>query len=521
MDDWLRTFRGGRHLPADRGARRGLLSLPGGHRLVPAGGPAWVRNLDHPGRGGPPPGLDQRESRLTHPPPLLRLPKPVSPRSAVCSAVGQAADLGRHRPDAGKDRPAMRPVGHVSPRSRISRAHLGGACPDARALGDRLFEPGAAAATRVGPSGRSGAGGASLIRDQTARRDPLLQPLLLSGVWAGLALVFLTLIGDQPIQAAALMVVVLISVVTWRWPVAVTVVFVALIPVNRFLILLLFHFTHSDTLTKFAQLWKDWLLVLLLARVVHVALFSKDSKTVKVLDVLVFAFIALTLVYLVWDGGGSGVDVTTRIYGARLDAFFLIAYFVGRGLTLERKHVRRIALALIPGSVLVGLVALWQMIQPAGTNRLLDALDYQGFMRLQGTTGEAIAVRARFFQGGSIPRASSLMLGDLALAFFQIFVVALAAAIFFTARTNRARIWSGAFLLLMAATEVMTVTRSATIGVLVVIAVLAILAMAVFRLALFGLIGGLGCVIALLALGPQTAVLNQLLNPQEESLLAH
>lgn len=360
-----------------------------------------------------------------------------------------------------------------------------------------------------------------MIRDQTARRDPLLQPLLLSGVCAGLALVLLTLIGDQPIQAAALMVVVLISVVTWRWPVAVTVVFVALIPVNRFLILLLFHFTHSDTLTKFAQLWKDWLLVLLLARVVHVALFSKDSKTVKVLDVLVFAFIALTLVYLVWDGGGSGVDVTTRIYGARLDAFFLIAYFVGRGLTLERKHVRRIALALIPGSVLVGLVALWQMIQPAGTNRLLDALDYQGFMRLQGTTGEAIAVRARFFQGGSIPRASSLMLGDLALAFFQIFVVALAAAIFFTARTNRARIWSGAFLLLMAATEVMTVTRSATIGVLVVIAVLAILAMAVFRLALFGLIGGLGCVIALLALGPQTAVLNQLLNPQEESLLAH
>jgi hypothetical protein len=329
------------------------------------------------------------------------------------------------------------------------------------------------------------------------------------------------LINGQFAQLMLTIALAAISVAVWRWPIGASCAFVALVPVNRFLVLLLFHFTHSELVTKNAQLWKDWIMLLLFVRVLTWALFSTTPKRIKYLDGLVAAFVLLSLLYIPWEGTSSGVDLQARIFGFRLDSFFLIAYFIGRGLPLERRHVRWLVLALIPGALVVAAVAVAQVIQPAAANSILNQLSYQEFLKLQGAVGETTGVRERSIMGASIPRASSLLLGDLALAFFQIFLVAVAAALFFTSGSSRGKILSGGFLLLMVVTEVLTVTRSAAVGVLVVIVFIAVLTRSFGRLSIVVVAALLGTLITLLVLGTETAVIKQLLNPQEGSALAH
>lgn len=309
----------------------------------------------------------------------------------------------------------------------------------------------------------------------------------------------------------------MIVIATWRWPNWALVGFAAFVPTNRFVILLFYHFTHSDTLTTITQLWKDGLMGVLFAKVVYDLFFAQRKTRIYPLDLLIGGFILLSLVYLIWPGEIAGITFTTRVTGFRSDTYFLIAYFVGRGLQIQRRHLRWLFMSLVPGSVLVAIVAIWQFALPHQANAVFQSLDFAKFIKTEG----ASAVRDRGLAGQDLPRASSLLLGDLALAFYQILLCSVAAALFFQREFRKHRVLAGAFLVAMVGTLVLTVTRSAIIAIVPALALMAVIGRGIGKLLVvllaLAMIGG-GVFVAT-HLEPSTV--EQLLSLEEASVRGH
>src|SRR5436309_3775432 len=110
---------------------------------------------------------------------------------------------------------------------------------------------------------------------------------------AGLGLVF-----------GALAAAAVVAVVTWKWPAPTAAFFLAFVPLNRFALVLVLHFTHQDLLVKGLQLWKEGIIAILLVRGLHAALTSQKVKTIVFLDLVVIAYTVISLIYLAYDGPG-------------------------------------------------------------------------------------------------------------------------------------------------------------------------------------------------------------------------
>ncbi|MBO0836587.1 MAG: hypothetical protein J2P28_13915, partial [Actinobacteria bacterium] len=299
-----------------------------------------------------------------------------------------------------------------------------------------------------------------------------------------------------PVLAGAL-----ILALTVRRPVATAAAFVGLVPVNRFLIMLVYHFSHSTSLTKGVELWKDALLIALVIKVVLDLLFKPNhNRRLRAMDLLVLLFLGVSLIYIFY-GGPLHLDPFTRLQGFRADSEFMLAYWVGRGLHLNRRQLRLILLAIVPGCVPSAAVAVMQFIAPGPLNAFFSGLGYYQFVAFSGNTGDPVAVRFRDIPGAeTLPRASSLQLGDLALAFFQLLTVSLAAALFSLSRRARERIAWGLFLAIMIATLVLTLTRSAIAGGLVSVVAIVVAARSFFPNGVLALIMG-GAAAALIIAG--------------------
>jgi hypothetical protein len=344
------------------------------------------------------------------------------------------------------------------------------------------------------------------------------EKLLRRGVNVGGAIAILaSLVSGNGYYVAAGAGLLMIALAAWRWPGWSLVTFAALVPVNRFLLLVFYHLTHSDTATTLAQLWKDGLMSVLLAKVLFDLLFARRKTNVYLLDLVLVTFIALSVAYLVWPGTIAGITFTTRLTGFRADTFFLVAYFVGRGIQLQRRHLRWMFLSLIPGSVMVAVIAVWQFVMPLQANALFEALDFSRFIKTEGAT----AVRARGLAGQNLPRASSLLGGDLALAFYQLILCSVAAALLFERSLRRHRVLAGAFLVAMIGTLVLTITRSAIIAVGPALAVMALLGRGLTKLVLvLAAIALLGSG-AFVATHLEPSTVSQLLSLEEASVVGH
>ena len=324
---------------------------------------------------------------------------------------------------------------------------------------------------------------------------------------AGLAILLATLMG-LTLEVAAIGVLALVAAVAWRWPAATAVFFVVFTPINRFVIALLFLALHSTSLDKFGLLWKDALVAILVLRVLYTALFSTKPIKLRYLDVLVVAFIVLTAIYLIYPGS-LHTDLFTRVQGFRTDASFLFAYFIGRAITLERRHVRWMVLGLIPGSILLFAVAMFEFVAPTAAAHYVSMVGISDFE----------TVRDRSISGVDLHRASALM-GDLALSFYQMVVVALASALYVQS-TGRRRWLSGLFLLMMTATLVATLTRSAIITALVVVALTGLLARRPLQIAIVAVAAGAAGLVAFVVSGIGVDQLQRLLNLEDASTRGH
>ena len=134
-----------------------------------------------------------------------------------------------------------------------------------------------------------------------------------------------------------------------------------------------------------------------------------------------------------------------RLLGFRADSYFMLAYFVGRFLFFERRHLRWLLLSLLPGTAIVAVIAGVEFVWPTWFNAFFEKLSFTAFINGQGGFGDVEAIESRGISGVNLPR-SSLLLGDLA-CFFSVFALAAAAAVFldgtpqlaFRARVRSAR----------------------------------------------------------------------------------
>src|SRR4029077_1912728 len=132
-------------------------------------------------------------------------------------------------------------------------------------------------------------------------------PYLEIGLYGGLAICSLILIGafsaGLGVYITAMAVVLPLGLLAVRWPTASAITFIAFTPLNRFVVMLIYHFTHSLLLTKSVQLWKEAILGAILIRVVYTLLLSPDRKhKVLPMDIVALFFVLISLVYLIYPG---------------------------------------------------------------------------------------------------------------------------------------------------------------------------------------------------------------------------
>ena len=350
------------------------------------------------------------------------------------------------------------------------------------------------------------------------RRLPRTRSLL----WA--LLVAFLLFGASSALGAVLGVLALLgatAVLVWRKPAWAAVTLVALVPINRFLILLVFHFGHSASLTVLAQAWKDLLIGLLFLRAIDEAILRRRPK-LHYVDLLVAAYLAISVLYLFYPGSLGQVSFTDRLLGFRADSYFMVAYFVGRWLVFERRHIRWFLLSLLPGTALVSIIAAAQFAKPNWFNRFFNKLGFSAFINTQSALGGDIdVIRERGIAGVNLPRASSLLLGDLALAFYSVMAVAVAAAIFFTARRTVTRWVSGAVVVLGVAAIGFSITRSAVIAVFVMLVVMAVMTRGMFRMSVIAGVLVTAGLFALVSGAISVEAVQALTNPHEASIQGH
>ena len=256
-----------------------------------------------------------------------------------------------------------------------------------------------------------------------------------------------------------------VAFIIWRRIYASLVLLVVLGAIHPFVMLLLFSMTQSSTIVKGAQLWKEVVVLVLLLRGVEWAFTKRFTPKVYFLDLLIGLFLVYAAMYVFMPSSLADSTMQSRIFGFRADTFFLFAYFVARAVPITVKQVRRLIIVYCVISLIISVIAGLQFLMPQASNEMLETLGFSKYLELQrGDETVSVAVRSSHFEGVAIPRASSLLLSDLALAFYSLTSVPVAAAVLVTVHTFRERLFANVFLLASLATTLFTVTRSAIVA---------------------------------------------------------
>ena len=287
---------------------------------------------------------------------------------------------------------------------------------------------------------------------------------------AAIGVLFVTSEGQVPLALLAVVAAGLGAVV-WRNPYAGLVALVVLGPPHRFLMVVLFHVVPSATFLKAAELWKELVVLTILAKVVHLALQRRGAPRLHPLDLAILIFLALGGLYLIYPSAVPGVTLTTNLYGLRADAFFLVAYFVGRGFPVTTQQVRGLLLGFTVITFIVALVAAFNFVAPSASDSLYARIGGNAFTDAS-TPGVAntdyIAYRTEASDTATtnipLPRAPSLFFSALALAFYTLLAGPLALALLSVHRRPRNRVIFDLLTLAAGATALFTVTRSAIIA---------------------------------------------------------
>ncbi|HUX86879.1 MAG TPA: hypothetical protein VMW65_07745, partial [Chloroflexota bacterium] len=273
-----------------------------------------------------------------------------------------------------------------------------------------------------------------------------------------------TMLGGSLVFGVVALVAAL-GLAIWRWPMAGMTAMVVLGPPHQFLMVLVLHFTGSAVVLKFVELWKEMIILLLLAKVIDLAFRRHRSPSFFLIDLGILMFFAYCAFYLLYPSDVEGTTLSSELLGLRADTFFMVPYFIGRGASLTPRQTRFLLIAFGSISLVIGVVAGLEFVAPGATNVILNSLGYQQFIDLKvGVLEASNAVRSNDYSGFLIPRASSLVLSDLALGFFTLLAGPLAAGMLLHVSRLRDKVVTNILLLAVIGTAVLTVTRSAMIA---------------------------------------------------------
>ncbi len=272
---------------------------------------------------------------------------------------------------------------------------------------------------------------------------------------------FVTMLGGGLVFGVAALAAG-IGLAIWRWPMIGMTAMVVLGPPHQFLMVLVLHFTGSPTILKLVELWKEAVILLLLAKVIDLAFRRHRSPRFYLLDLGLLIFFAYCAFYLLYPSDVEGTTLATELLGLRADTFFLVPYFIGRGASLSPRQVRFLLIAFGVITMIIAIVAGLEFLAPGTANAVLNALGLREFTDLKvGVLASSNAVRENDYSGFLIPRASSLVLSDLALGFYTLLAAPLAAGMLLHVPRLRDKIVTNLLVLAVIGTAVLTVTRSA------------------------------------------------------------
>lgn len=260
----------------------------------------------------------------------------------------------------------------------------------------------------------------------------------------------------------------------WNRPYAGVVALIVVGSFHQLIMLLLFHFTGSMLIVKLAQVWKEGVILVLLVKVIDLAFRRRRAPRVHLLDLGVVFFLVYAALYLAYPSSVAGLTLFSKVMGLRADAFFLLAYFIGRGMPLTGRQVRTLLIVFGAIVAVVAAVGVAQFLAPSQTNAIFEALSYSDFKEQVGDADAQYLVRQNEVMGALIPRAPSVFLSDLGLAFYSLLAVPLMAALYFLSRRPAHRLVANLLLLAALSAAVLSVTRSAILALVPALALLAL-----------------------------------------------
>lgn len=354
------------------------------------------------------------------------------------------------------------------------------------------------------------------VQEGVGRPQPLRAVMV-----AALFVLLLTFLGLGWISGL-LALIAAASLILWlrpMWGLMALIVFGA---VHQFGVLLVFHFAGPGLALRAAQLWKELVVIVLLAKVVHLASRRGKAPSLHLLDLAIMVFMAYSALYLLYPSSVEETTLVSMLFGLRADTFFLLAYFIGRGISLATGQIRALLIAFLALATANAVVAALQFAAPGAANSFFESLSFREYMEFQrGDAAVGYAIRQSEVSGAAVPRAGGLLLSDLALAFYTLLAAPLAASLFFTLGRIHEKIVFNLVLVATMATTAFTVTRSAILAMVAGLGALVLRSGSFRSLAVVAAQG----VLIILPLGYSLditpALLQDIFSPDEASARAH
>jgi hypothetical protein len=219
--------------------------------------------------------------------------------------------------------------------------------------------------------------------------------------------------------------------------------------------------------TTILAAWKEGVVVLLFAAVLLRTTLTRGPRVaIAAPDVAITGLIALALIFALVEAPifGANVPAKVAIFGIRSSVFFMVLYYVGRGVpdlaarATYIKHLFWVAVVVAAIGVLERIFVTPQMLVALGAASYLS-----DFLGLTATTGENVfGLPANYFSVlGRVPvrRAGSVFLGGQAFAIpFLLLMPAATAWVFDPSR--RLRLWATVGYAIVWAGLLVTITRT-------------------------------------------------------------
>jgi len=255
-----------------------------------------------------------------------------------------------------------------------------------------------------------------------------------------------------------------LAYLAWRKPFWALLLLVALIPFHAFIVTYLTYlFKVSPNQNFWLAFWKEWLLLILILRLIFGAIKNKKFPfKILLLDKLIIALFVLSVLSILW----GTKNLTQGIWGLRYDFEFLVIYWIVRALNLERAEIIKLVKVMLGAAAVVvvfGILLAW-WLPP-------NFLERYGYSYALGWSPEislqSNQVIGSFTEGTARHRIISTLAGPNQLGSYLVIIIALATSLAIFAKGNQVKIFSAFLALASLISLYYTYSRSAWLAVLV------------------------------------------------------